>query len=66
GSIGMVVGMLIPAVLSTAAGLAAPQVSETDKKMVESNPELEGLCGKWRTTMWTIGRRTLSLQPQRR
>ena len=44
GSIGMVIGMLIPAVLSTAAGLAAPQVSETDKKMVESNPELEGLA----------------------
>lgn len=43
GSIGMVIGMLIPAVFSTATGLAAPQVSETDKERVESNPELEGL-----------------------
>lgn len=44
GSIGMVIGMLIPAVLSTAAGLAAPQVREIDKKMVERSPELEGLA----------------------
>lgn len=43
GSIGMVIGMLIPAVFSTAAGLEAPQVSETDKKIVERNPELDGL-----------------------
>lgn len=44
GSIGMVIGMLIPAVLSTAAGLAASQVREIDKKMVERSPELEGLA----------------------
>lgn len=43
GSIGMVIGMLIPAVFSTAAGLAAPQVSGIDKERVESNPESERL-----------------------
>lgn len=43
GSIGMVIAMLIPAVFSTAAGIAAPQVSETDRKIVERNPQSDGL-----------------------